>query len=417
MALSLNIFRWWRRGGATTEMEGEQNPVPAVALVDGQRHISIDSALQISTVWACIELRANIIASLPFFAYQQHADGQKTLARTSRLYTLLHDSPNARMTPFEFWRAMIMNHDLRGNAYARIDRDSSTGEAISLWPMPADQVRQYVLPDGAVTYTYTLGDDVAVLAEQNVLHLKGLGNGTVGLSKLDFMAASTNEVAQAQGSASQLFGKSGKPNGVLMVDQVLNDNQRAAIRKNFGDIEAGGTGRLFVLEASMKYQQLALSPEDQQLLETRKYQIEDMCRWYGVPPILVFHSNVTAWGSGIEQIVDGFHKFIIGPMTVSIQQSVTKRVMTPRQRVTMTVEHSIDGLLRADAKSRIEIAAKKVQNGLATRNEMRQLENEAPLPGGDVLTVQANLLPIDLLGKVNVKTGGGDAATKEPVAQ
>lgn len=417
MARLLNIFGWWRRGGATTESEGEQNPVPAVALVEGQRRMGIDSALQISTVWACIELRANIIASLPFFAYQQQADGQKTLARMSRLYTLLHDSPNARMTPFEFWRAIIMNHDLRGNAYARIDRDPRTGEAISLWPMPADQVRQYVMQDGTVIYTYTLGDDVAVLAEENVLHLKGLGNGTVGLSKLDFMAASTNEVAQAQGSASQLFGKCGKPNGVLMVDQVLNDKQREAIRKNFGDVEAGGTGRLFVLEASMKYQQLALSPEDQQLLETRKFQIEDMCRWYGVPPILVFHSNVTAWGSGIEQIVDGFHKFIIGPLTVSIQQAVTKRVMTPRQRTTMTVEHSIDGLLRADAKSRIEIASKKVQNGLATRNEMRQLENEPPLPGGDVLTVQTNLLPIELLGKVKVNNGGGDAATKEPFAQ
>jgi HK97 family phage portal protein len=88
----------------------------------------------------------------------------------------------------------------------------------------------------------------------------------------------------------------------------------------------------------MKYQQLSLSPQDQQILETRKFAIEEICRWFDVPPVLVHHSNVTTWGSGIEQIIDGFHKFTVRPMLVSIEQAVTKRVMTTAQRARLSVE-------------------------------------------------------------------------------
>lgn len=91
----------------------------------------------------------------------------------------------------------------------------------------------------------------------------------------------------------------------------------------------GSTSRLQILEANMKYEQISMTPEDQQLLETRKFSVEEICRWFDVPPVLVHHSNVTAWGTGIEQIVDGFHKFTIRPMLVNIEQAVRKRVLTP----------------------------------------------------------------------------------------
>lgn len=414
MATILQTFgRWFGWGGALAEHVGEQFPLPATTLNEGVANIGSDGALQIDAVWACIDRRATTIASLPFFAYET-VDGQKTLARTSRLYSLLHESPNSRMTPFEFWRAMMMNHDLRGNAYARIDRLG--GEAVALWPMPADQVRSFVLPDGEMVYEYRIDGHIAILSESNVLHLKNLGNGTTGLAKLEFMRSTTDEVAKAQGAATKVFGNSGKPTAVLMIDSALTPAQREGLRANYGELSSGSTQRLAVLEANMKYQQLSLSPADQQLLETRKYGVEQICRWFDVPPVLVHHSNVTTWGSGVEQIIDGFHKFTVRPMLVNIEQAVRKRVMTPKQRASMSIEFSLDALLRGNAKDRAEIAAKKVQNGLATRNEMRQLENEKPIDGGDVLTVQTNLLPIDMLGKVQPK-GGVDASAQDPVAQ
>lgn len=404
--LFLSVGRWLGWGGALRESTGQQLAGPGSSLIDITRDLGVDGALQLSAVWACIERRASTIASLPYFVYEQK-NGQKALARTSRLYALLHESPNSRMTPFEFWRAMIMNHDLRGNAYARIDR-AADGEAFALWPMPSDQVRYFVLPDGTLVYEYRIDGDVTILAADNVLHLKNLGNGTVGLSKLEFMRATTDEQAKAADSASKVFGNSGKPTGVLMIDTVLKKEQRESLRASYGELASGSTSRLAILEANMKYQQLSISPQDQQLLETRNFGIEEICRWFDVPPVLIHHANVTTWGSGIAEIVDGFHKFTIRPMLVNVEQAVRKRVMTPRQRASMSAEFSLDALLRGNAAERAEIAAKKVQNGLATRNEMRQLENDPPLQGGDMLTVQSNLQPIEQLGKAAPAASGGN---------
>lgn len=394
------------------EYRGAQDGLPSAALVSDTANLGTDGALQISAVWACIERRAAVIASLPFFAYARMANGQKELARMTRLYQLLHESPNSRMTPFEFWRALIMNHDLRGNGYARIDRDES-GEAIALWPMPADQVQAFVLRDGSMVYQYQLDGDIAIFAEANVLHLKNLGNGTVGLSKLDFMRATTDEAAKAQTSASRMFGNGGKPTGVLMVDSVLKKDQREQLQERFAEMATGPTSRLFVLEANMKYQQLSLKPEDMELLDTRRFTVEEICRWFDVPPVLVHHSNVSTWGSGIEQIVDGFYKLTIRPMLVSIEQAVRKRVMTPRQRATMTAEFAMDALLRGSLKDRMEVYARAVQNGLKTRNECRQLENDPPMDGADELTAQTNLAPLSMLGM----TPSGGSAAPTPIEQ
>lgn len=406
---------WAGTGGALAERPGKQHVQPSAPLVADSIRRGPDLALQLSTIWRCVELLATLVASLPFFTYRVTGNGRRELARGTRLFSLLHDSPNARMTPFDFWQAIILNLALRGRAYARIDR-APDGEAVALWPMPADQVESIVLADGTMVYAYRVGNDVAILAQENVLHIKGLGNGTEGLAKLDFMRASVHESAAAQDAASRLFANGGKPTGVLMVDQVLKPDQREKVRERFAEMQSGAFARLFVLEANMTYQQLSITPEDQQLLETRQYSVEELCRWYGTPPVLVGHANVTAWGSGIEQILDGFFKFTVRAILVNVEQAVTKRVLTARQRAQFSVELAFDALYRASLKDRAEIYAKQVQNGLKTRNECRQLENDPPLAGGDQLTVQSNLVPIEMLGRIK-PTGGSNADSQNPQAQ
>lgn len=406
----MNFAKWFGFGGAISETVGTQNPIPGIALVPDSGNIGTDAALQISAVWSCVDRRATTIASLPFFAYEQK-DGQKVLARGSGLYELLHESPNERMSPFEFWRAMILNHDLRGNAYARIDRRPN-GEAYALWPMPADQVEVRVLDDGSMVYQYQIGNDTAILAAENVLHLKNLGNGTVGLSKLEFMRSTTDEAAKAQSAASKVFGAGGKPTGVLMLDRVLSKDQREAVQRAFSGMAEGNTSRLYVLEANMKYEQLSMTPEDLQLLSTRQFAVSEICRWFDVPPVLVHHNDTTTWGSGIEQIVDGFYKLSIRPMLVSIEQATRKRVMTARQRATMSCEFALDALLRGSPTQRADLYAKNVQNGIMTRNECRQLENLAPVEGADELTAQSNLLPLKNLGESVNSGGNGDVLSQ-----
>ena len=411
----LSLSRWFGWAGALGQQSGKQTSGASGSLVPGTAALSPDGALQLSTVWSCISLIANIIASLPLFVYTRSDKGQRELARDSLLWQILHDSPNSRMTPMEFWVALLLNLLLRGNAYARIERNDA-GDAIAIWPMASDQVEPWMLPDGTLVYKYTVGSDVAVLSADSVLHIKGMGNGTTGLDRLDYMRASTNEAANAQGAANSMFANHGKPSGILMIDRVLNKEQRAAIKSNFQEMAEGGTSRLYLLEADTKYQQLNLSPADQQLLETRKFTVEELCRWFGVPPVLVGHSNVTAWGSGIEQLIDGFHKLVVGPMVVNLQQAIAKRVLTPAQRARLSVEFSLDALLRASLKDRMDLYAKAVQNGLKTRNECRQLENDPPVTGGDQLTAQTNLAPLHMLGKIK-PTGGGNAAQENVTAQ
>ncbi len=411
MAKPLTTFLSWLGlgGSAMAENIGQQVSTPFVPLVDGLAAANVDTALQVATVWSAVERRANIIASLPLFTYWVKQNGEKTLARNIPLYGMLHDSPNSRMTSTEFWRAMMMNYDLRGNAYARIERNDA-GEAYALWPMPADQVEVAVTDTGAMVYQYTIGNDVAILSADNVLHLKNLGNGTIGLKKLEYMRASMDEMGKAQATATRTFGSGGKPTGVLMVDKVLTPEHRNALRNNFAGLAEGNMSRLMVLEAAMKYQQLSISPEDQQLLESRKFGVEEIARWFDVPPVLLHHANVTTWGSGIEQIIDGWYKLSVRPILVAIEQAITKRVLTSAQRARYSVEFSLDALLRGNAAQRADLYSKLVQNGIATRAECRQLENLPPMDGTDQLTAQTNLAPLHMLGQVQK---GSSNATQE----
>ena len=406
----LNLLFGWALGAR----RGVQKSGPATPLVEDSRALGADSALQISAVWACVELVAKTVATLPMFVYRT-SSGERKLDRGSALWTLLHDSPNALMTPSEFWTAMLLNLLLRGNAYARIER-SANGEAYALWPMPADQVELRILEDGTPVYLYRIDQDVAALAAESVLHIKGMGNGTIGMARLDYMRSTMTEAANASLQASRLFASSGKPTGVLMVDSVLGPDQRKRLQENFAEMATGATGRLFVLEANMKYQQLSLSPEDQQLLESRQFGVQEIARWFGVPSILINQTEgTTTLGSSASEIIATFYKLHLRNLLVDIEQAVTKRVLTSAQRAILTVEYSLDALLRSDLKDRMEIYAKAVQNGIKTRNECRQLENDPPIAGGDMLTAQTNLVPVSMLG--TVRPGAGNAGTKEPVAQ
>lgn len=415
MAFLTSVAQWLGFAGALGARTGQQIALPSTQLVEGTSLIGSDAALQLSAVWACVDRRATTIAGMPLVVYEQDASGNRVVARNASLYQLLHASPNPRMTPFEFWRAMMLNYDLRGNAYARIDRNA-LGSAVALWPMPADQVVPFVLPDGSMVFKYYIDGNIAVLAEESVLHLKNLGNGTVGLSKLEYMRGTTTELAKAQQNATRVFGDGGKPTGVLMVDHKLTPEQREGIRAEFGGLVTGSTSRLAVLEANMKYEQVSISPEDQQLLETRKFGIEEICRWFDVPPVLVHNTNVTAWGSGIEQIIDGFYKFSVRPVAISVEQAVRRCVMTPKDRARLVVEFNMDALLRGSIKDRFTVYAQGVQNGITTRNEVRARENLPPVSGGDVLTAQTNLVPIDMLGKV-MSRGPANLPNDAPVGQ
>ena len=144
------------------------------------------------------------------------------------------------------------------------------------------------------------------------------------------------------------------------------------------------------------------------MLQTRAFNIEDICRWFRVWPGLIGHNaqGQTMWGSGVEQMLIGFLTFSLRPWLTRIEQAIRKNLLAPGERNRYFAEFSIEGLLRADSAARAAFYSTMTQNGLMSRNEARQKENLPPRPGADQLTVQANLLPIDLLGK----SGDGESA-------
>lgn len=381
-----------------SDQSGQQLETPS-SLVAAP--MSPDIALQISTVYACARLLAGTVSSLPLMVFKEDSRGNRKIDRGSRLWTILHDQPNAVMTASDFWQAMILQWALRGNAYAQIMRDS-VGDVISLWPLSSDQMTVFSdKQTGRLVYQYVRDSETYDLTPDQVLHIKDIGTGILGFSKLEFMGSSVQEAMATQKYTMQNAQNFGRPSGILTVDHVLDrkKGQADAVGRALGSFKSE-SGKLIVLEADMKFQQVALTPEQSQLLESRKYGVEEICRWFGVPPVLIGASGATTWGSGIAEIVSGFHKFTLNPLLKSIEQALESRILRAEERGSVVIEFNLDAFFRGDLQSRYAAYATAVQNGFKTRNEVRALENDPPLEGGDTPTAQTNLAPLDKLGEV-----------------
>lgn len=394
-----SLRRWFGNVGSTGQQEGIQYGEPFTKVYDINKDYGIDGALQVSAVWACVELLSDNIASLPLFVYEREpgADGHKNLARDTDLWKLLHDNPNRRNTPMEFWQFMTLNFILRGNAYARVVRNAA-GEAIELLPLSSDQVEVEVDSTGKVIYKYSYEGKIIVYDERSILHWKDKGNGIYGMSRLDYMRSSVGVAISSQNHTEQGYRKSGRRPGVFMIDKLLTQEQREKIRKNYSGLVEGSDDDLLVLEAGAKFEPLSLSPADLQLLDTRKFAVEDIARWFGVSSVMINDTaKTTTWGTGITELIEGFYKFRLRPMLEGLEQAIERRVLTPGQREKYTVEFSLDAILRGSFRDRLEAASTAVNNGLMTRNEYRQLENLPPKDGGDILTVQLALTNLENL--------------------
>ena len=398
---------WLGAIGSTTQNKGIQDSRPAQSVYPKTKDISIDGALQVSAVWACVELISDVVASLPIYVYQMN-NGVRELARDSGLWWLLHTKPNSRQTPMEFFQYMTMNFIMRGNAYARIQRNSR-GEAIALWPLAADQIQVTLLDDGALSYEYYYDGKIIVYSQDTILHFRDKGNGIVGMSRLDYMRATNNLAVNAQNLTNKLYANDNKRAGVFSIDKALSPEQRAMVRENFKGLTEAGGDDLLVLEAGAKFEPLTLTPAEVQLLETRRFSIEDIARWFGIPSILINDlTNRVPYGNN-DDLIQFFYKFKLRSLLVNFEQAMTARVMTVSERSAYTIEFGLDALLRSSLKERMEIYSKAVQNGIYTRNFCRQLENEPPMEGGDMLTAQVNLAPLDMLGKM-----GGNVSSDAP---
>lgn len=358
--------------------------------------------LTLSAAWSCVRLLAETIATLPVGFYERRSDGSRIPATKHPLYGLLHNQPNADMTAVEFWEVMMAALLLWGNAYGELVRSGIRIVAIRLLLPQRMMVRR--LRDGSLEYRYVeLDGTQRVIPEGDIWHIRAFStDGCLGMSTVSYGANVFGAAMAADEASAKVFANGLSVGGVLSTEQVLKKDQREEIRTDMAVKFAGAmnAGKTMVLEAGMKYQQVPMNPEDAQLLATRGFSVEEICRWFRVPPFMVGHSEKsTSWGTGIEQQMIGFLTFSLRPWLTRIEQSVRRSLLAPGERDRYFAEFAVEGLMRADSAARASFYSQMTQNGIYTRDDCREKEN-LPRVGGNaaVLTVQSNLLPLDSLG-------------------
>jgi HK97 family phage portal protein len=263
----------------------------------------------------------------------------------------------------------------------------------------AEQMEVNLLTDGSVVYRYNSGANLAVYAPESIWHLKLMSNGIVGLSPLSYARNSVGIGIASDDRVKALASNGFKPTGVLTIDKLLKPEQREQIRNQFADLASGSGDPLRVLEAGMVYQQISMNPKDVQLLETRRFQIEDIARFFGVPSVLINDTSAsTTWGSGIEQIVQGFYKLGLRPYLERYEASIHNSLLSAEDRRNYEFEFDFGALLRGDELTRFQSYKEAINSGFKTINECRQSEGLYPIEGGDRAYLQAQMTPITDLG-------------------
>lgn len=393
MSIGGRILRFFTGYNGPIRQDGYQMSVPLHHSGPAAAAVNFDTAMSVSAFWASARLLSETVAAMPIKCYRAE-NGGRSQDTNYRLWRLLNYQPNRYQTRTEFFETVMLNLVTTGNSYCALERNARN-EVVSIMPLMASQMDVELLDDGTVTYRYYSGDgDVRVFAAESIWHVKLFGNGVVGMSPLAYARNSLGIAIASADRASTLAKSGGKTNGILMVDKLLTPEQRATIRKNMAGLTDGGADKLFVLEADMKFERTSLSPQDMQLLETRRFQIEDVARFMGVPSVLINDtSGTTAWGSGIQQIMEGFYKLNLRPYLERLESSLKRHMMPRSDWDTVDIEFDFDALLRADRKTRAEAARAEVNAGLLTPNEGRSEEGRPPKEGGDDIYLNGSLVP------------------------
>lgn len=364
--------------------------------------VSQRSALQLSTVWSCVLLIAETLATLPINVKRTLPNGTEVDAVDHNLHHLLRSSPNADMTAVDFWTAVLASLLLWGNAYVQIHRSSVTGNITSLEFLLPQHIVRRQRTDGSVDWRYSdpISGRPREILERDMWHTKAFSlDGRVGLSPVSYGANVMGGGIAADKAAAQTFKNGLKSPGFVSVANALKPGQRDEIRKHVREVQAAG--EVMVLENSNGFTSTRMNPQDAELLETRKFNVEEICRWFRVAPSMVGHSGggQTMWGSGVEQQMIAFVMFTLRTWAVRVEQSARKSLLSAAERNHIIIKWGLEGLLRGDSTARANFYSIMQRHGLMSSDEIRSKEDLPPQGGNAAkLLVQSQMVPIDSLG-------------------
>ena len=409
-----------RRNRPTQEMVDFMRGVDVDFIGNSNSGVRVDElrAMQTSAVYACVKILSETVASLPLHLYKKGKDGKNEQAEEHPLFSCLYETPNEEMTSFEFRETMMTSLLLWGNAYARKIRDRA-GHVCELWYLKPD--RMTVERDSVTSkIKYTYSDDVTnqtyEYTPDQVFHLKGLSlDGVKGISPIAQAREAVGLSLATEEYGAKFFGNGARPGGVLEHPGILKDPER--LRESWNKVYQGtrNSHKVAVLEEGMKYHTIGIAPEDAQFLETRKYQVNEICRIFRVPPHLVGDLERATF-SNIEHQSIEFVQHTIRPWLVRWEQGISRSLLDEKERLLYFARFNVDGLLRGDYKSRMEGYAIGRQNGWLSINDIRRLEDMALVPqekGGDEYLVNGNMIQ----AAVTAKTEKGGEEEKDEKTQ
>ena len=362
--------------------------------------VNPSSAIQVSAVYACVRVIAETIASLPFHVYETTENGSRK-APEHPLYRLIHDEPNKEMTSFILRETMLAHLLLYGNAYCQIIR-TSRDKIDSLYPLLPDKMEVDRDAGGFLTYTYTTSDGKRWRLEpRDVLHIPGLGfDGVMGYSPIALEKSAIGLGIAAEEYGSKFFSNGARPSGILTHPNTVKDPAALRASWNAAYGSSSNASRVAVLEEGMTFVPLSLPNNEAQFLETRKFQVSEICRIFRVPPHMIGDLDRATFSNIEHQSID-FAVHTIRPWLVRIEQAVNRALFSEKEKGRFYVQFNLDGLMRGDYKSRMEGYAIARQNGWMSANDIRELENMNAMSdeeGGNAYLVNGNMIPVNLAG-------------------
>ena len=404
-----SVLRWAGFGtGESGKLSGAPADEPtrqAIALgsaIDSVGQIvNQKTTLGLPTAWACVTLKSELVGSMGCGVYSKNPAGGRRSEDGHWLYDLLHEEPNRDQTPAEFWAGQVAALDLWGNAYA--EKETLGTRVTALTPLAPALVAVKRNRDNERVYIFADRGKAEELPADKVFHLRGLTfGGDVGLSALDYGRRTIGGAMATNKAAADHFRQNLQAAGFINVGSTnLKPDQRADLQEIFDAwVTDAMRGRIIPLEKDFTYHEIGMKPVDAQLLESRAWDVEEICRWFAMLPILIGHAakGQTMWGSGIEQLLLGWQTLRLNPLLRRIEQAAKKQLLPMAERKRVYPEFNREAVMATDSAGRAALYSAFGQNGVMDRNEMRSRENLDHRPGGEFLTVQSNLVRLDQLG-------------------
>lgn len=387
--------------------------------------MSRDRAMKISTVNRCVEVLSNSMAVLPIYIMNE---ATKERLPNHRLGKVLWGRANEAMTSYDYTRLLLNNEILRGNAYALIYRDRSSGDPVELIPLPPDYVDIFVDPSGKLWYVFThpLTGVVTWLRPEDVLHYKAYSeDGIQGISILRRASTTLDTAQSAQLYENSVWRNGGQPSGVLTTDSDLGGmvpdpqdpaktiNRKDLLRREWERIHRGPDNafRLAVLDLGLKYQPISMTNADAQFVESNDVRVADVCRFFGVPLHLAF-AGKQSYQSNEQNGIEYVTYTLLGYETQWSQEDSYKLLLPGERRGSLRIRRELKVFLKGDTAAQAAWYQAMRLNGAYNANEIRALEDLPAILGGESYYASLNYVPLDQFRVLSTMRASGQPVSE-----